>query len=149
SALFRSDDGGSSWSLLAEPRTGDTVRSVQPDPRSFSRLFATTSTSQTGAATTRVYASEDSGIHWQQGLEVAGACGGNFAFLSLDAEPVYLLLQCSGRVFESPDHGTTWGERSSPTYQAFRIQGAHDGLLYATAYDGIYRSTDGAGSWSL
>src|SRR5262249_1691511 len=60
-----------------------------------------------------------------------------------------LLLKCSGRVFASLDHGATWTERSSPTYQAFGLQVAKDGSLYAAASDGIYRSTDRAASWSL
>ncbi len=149
SALFRSSDGGASWTLLAEALSGDQVSSVETDPAARSRLYATTTHGTLNDLETRVYVSEDSGIHWQNPLDLTGSCGGSFAFEGANPEVVYVVLSCSGRIFATFDDGVSWIERASPSPVSFHLQAAPDGTLYAATYDGIFRSTDGANSWSL
>lgn len=152
--LFGSDDGGLHWTLLAEPLAGYRIDSVQVDPGTPSRLFATTlhehSTPDPDPdADTRVYVSEDSGRSWRERADFGGACGGSFAFAGASSEAVYLGLGCSNVVWSSLDHGFTWVERTSPSTESFGLVASPGGSLYAFSYEEIFRTRDGANSWEL
>ena len=152
SGLFRSEDGGLHWVLLAEPLAGEKIGSVALDPQSASRLFATTfrgDFTPDPDAETRVYVSEDAGQSWQQRADFRGVCGGSFAFGGTDVDAVYLSLACSNELWASPDHGVTWTPRISPTTDSFGVVARLDGTLYAVSYEEIFRSQDGAASWNL
>jgi photosystem II stability/assembly factor-like uncharacterized protein len=143
--VFRSSDGGLTWSLLAEALAGDTVSAVQPDPDTDSRLFATTLRFENDSAAGRLYVSEDSGTTWELREDLPGACGGSFAF----GGAIYLTAFCSNAIYASFDHGASWIERSSPAPSVLRLQATSDGTLYATALDGVFRSRDAAGTWEI
>jgi photosystem II stability/assembly factor-like uncharacterized protein len=152
SGLFRSDDGGANWALLAQPQTGDSVGSVLLDPRSPSRLFATTfrgDFTPDPDAETHVYVSEDSGRSWMQGADFKGACGGSFALAGPGSDTVFLSLDCSNGVWASVDDGETWVERISPFPELVGLVAGPEGSLYAISYDQIFRSADGANTWEL
>ena len=147
SALFRSDDGGFHWVLVIEAPVGEGIGSVEFDPQSSSRLFATFF----GGSTPETYVdvSEDGGRSWQQKAHFENACGGSFVFGVRSTDSVYLSLGCSNALWASPDHGETWIPRVSPTTDLFGLDAGPDGSLYASSYAEIFRSQDGALSWDL
>lgn len=144
SAVFRSEDAGATWTLLASALPGDTAASIAIDPRDPKRLF-TTAFRQENGFSTRLYVSADSGITWHLGGDVPLACGGTFAFDTSDPLAVYVNMACSGELLASHDAGLTWETRNS---SLGLLRSGPGGELYAVRFgEGIVFSGDGGHSW--
>lgn len=143
SGVFRSDDFGTSWTLLADALPGETAASVTIDPRDSETIYATTENAE--GSFTRLYVSADRGSTWRYVEDFMSSCGGTFAF---DARTVYLDLACSGDLYASPDRGLTWTRRSGFVRSLAASAG---GALYAEKYGSgtgaLSRSIDGGYSW--
>ncbi|MBI2837099.1 MAG: hypothetical protein HYX75_02205 [Acidobacteria bacterium] len=143
--VLKSTDGGSSWSYVNEGLTELSVTSLAVDPRSPSRLYAATRDG--------VYRTENGGARWvASGEGVPSRDWGRITIDPFVAGTVYLVLWRHG-VYKSLDHGRHWAPANNCMTQAV-YSGVSDiaidkrGRLFLATSRGVYRSTDGAASWT-
>jgi photosystem II stability/assembly factor-like uncharacterized protein len=154
--VFRSTDGGNSWSAAnggVLDQLGD-VRALVINPTSPSILYAGIPGSIAG-----VFRSTDGGNSWST-LSQALAYGGAFSLYiySLAIDPVnpsivYVGIQDEG-VFRSTDGGESWSPAGAGLPGNFggeplAINPLTPTTLYAGSNIGVFRSTDSGESWSF
>ena len=160
--LYRTTDAGGHWSVVSSPSV--TVLAV--DPRNSSTLY--------GADGEGLFKSTDGGVRWN----ASGAglpCPCYVPTLAIDPGNSSVLYAAftstsgdvNGGVFKSTDGGATWagasaglpvyelaGRRPYSAMEALAIDPADPRTLYAapglilSAGGGVYKSTDGAATWS-
>ncbi|MFH1570887.1 MAG: choice-of-anchor D domain-containing protein [Gemmatimonadota bacterium] len=139
--LYRSEDGGRTWSGAALWLAGRNVLSLAVDPEDGDRLYAGTSTG--------LFVSDSGGGAWSA---VATAGSG---ILSLATGPESHGLVYAGTlgrgVYASDDGGATW--RQSGLLEAGIIYDLATTrlsarMVYAGTADGLFASTDGGQKWS-
>ena len=138
SAVFRTADGGSTWTKLATAPDGDTARAIAIDPFDPLHLISATD----GPSGSHIYLTRDGGISWVRVVDTPGCSFPSLAFDSTFAGRAY--ADC-GRLLRSDD-GTTWTTLvvSIPA----TITTDATGAVYAVASDRILRSTDHGASWT-
>jgi photosystem II stability/assembly factor-like uncharacterized protein len=142
SALYRSDDGGRTWTAIIEAPGGDSYSEIFADPRSGERIFAA-ALKATGA--TDIYRSLDGGVTWSTILTVSTRCVPSFA---VGAGPDSLLLTCGTRLLRTADAGLSWDEPATPFTENVRLTSGPGGNLYAYSLTRIFGSTTGGSSWT-
>ena len=147
--LFRSQDGGVSWSALAHPRIGATVTRVTVSPEAPELVYA-------GTGSDGVFRSTNGGSSWN----AINAGLSSLSVLSLEVDPrnssnVYAQVgsPSAPTLFRSRNGGVSWSAIGSglPSFMivdlAFDPVNA-DLLFAATSYYGLYRSEDGGATWT-
>ena len=142
--IFKSTDGGETW------HRADTglperafVTSIAIDPITTSTLYA----SVWGAV---IYKSTDGGNSWSR---LAGGGGPKLAIDPQNTSTIYTYTG-SGNVSRSTDAGVTWANRSAgiPANAALTslvIDPITPTTLYAGGGLGVFKSTNGAATWTL
>jgi photosystem II stability/assembly factor-like uncharacterized protein len=141
SALYRTDDGGRSWTGLVEAGTGDAFSEIFADPRDGNRVFAS---AQHGNGVTDVYRSDDRGENWGTILSLSTRCVPSFA---AGGAPDSLYLTCGTRFLRTPDAGNSWDEPATPFTENVRLAAGPAGVLYAYAPSRLFRSDNLGTSW--
>jgi hypothetical protein len=160
-ALFRSTDGGDTWSAAVLPRG---IRGLAIDPQVPSTLYGVRSDDSSVAV---VLKSDDSGGTWQP-IPVKSAQGLTDVVVDpVNSSTVY--ASALNGLFKTTDGGQTWdpvtpvcSRGPSPrcdTYQILAIDPMAPSTLYAAvvesggssrgSFKGIFKSTDGGGTWRL
>lgn len=143
--VFRSVDGGGSWSAASTGLTATDVRSVAIDPVSTSTLYV-------GTATGGVFKSTDGGGNWSAAN--TGLSASDVRALAVD--PVTHATVYAGSatvgVFRSANGGGSWSAvnsgLASGDIRALAVDPVTPATVYAgTASGGVFRSADGGGSW--
>ncbi len=139
-SLYRSTDGGNSFSLLS-PQASFNPRAIAQDPSDLSRLYCIGSSGL-------VLTSSNSGLTWQTVGQLATEGGGFPESLAVDPHNAQVLCAwVSGSIYRSENGGAHW-ERVTAPYQ-FRDM-AFDpnirGRLWAATAGGV-RMSDSAGDW--
>jgi hypothetical protein len=142
SVLYRTDDAGLTWTPLIEASGADSYAEVFPDPRDGNRVFAS---AQKGNGLTDVYRSLDRGGNWSTVLTISTRCVPSFAAAG---GPDALVLTCGTRVFRTSDAGLSWDEPAAPFTAATRLAPGPAGTLYAYELTRVFRSTNGATTWT-
>jgi photosystem II stability/assembly factor-like uncharacterized protein len=140
SALYRTDDGGRSWTGLVEAGAGDAFSEIFADPRDPNRVFAS---AQRGNGVTDVYRSDDLGENWGTILSLSARCVPSFA---TTAAPDSLFLTCGTRFLRTPDAGNSWDEPATPFTENVRLASG-PGVLYAYGPSRIFRSDNLGTAW--
>lgn len=144
--LFKSVDAGLNWSAVVSPLTGRDVLSLAIDPTRSSTLYA----GIWGFAA--VFKSVDSGASWVQSNTGMNSVPGVFSILIDKATPTTLYAGTLGSgVFKSTDGGATWISRSAGINQeimSLAMDPWSPLTLYAGTADGVYKTVDGAMSWT-
>jgi len=140
-AIYRSTNGGSSWSRVANFTYHD------------ARKFLPHSTGILAATDNGLYRSTDVGATW---THLAGA--GIDIMDITEAPDGTLYTACpndGGGLYRSTDSGTTWTRvnKNLPTYKlqypTVNVVAATSSAVLCNPYlDGIYRSSDGGANWS-
>jgi BNR/Asp-box repeat protein len=164
--LFRSTDGGRSWSAVAVGQTAiPGVTAVAIDPVTPTTIYAGAVNAVCGgcAPPPLVYKSTDGGKTWS-GSD-AGLPGGTVLQLVIaPSQPATLYLNANNEIFKSSDGGRSWTHpgppRPPPNYPSFQTieQLAVDPQDSLTVFyadfggsgtvGGIFKSTDGGDNWT-
>ncbi len=150
--IYRSTDGGESWSTvvdLNQPQQRQRIGYLDQaafDPHDPSIVYA----SSTGG----VLKSADTGITWTlltNGLTPGSCCVG--AGLAVDPHhPGRIIYTINERAYVSQDAGATWRLLALPPglRRPVLLTDPHiAGRWYLYSYEGAWRSTDAGDSWSL
>jgi photosystem II stability/assembly factor-like uncharacterized protein len=151
SKLWKSTDGGTSWSLVLE--RDERLVAVAADPALPGRVYAS-------GEQTALLASGDGGLHWQvaspslspaaiDDLAFSGASGSLFA-----AAHILLPLGIEkstdfGASWQAVNQGLTLPYESPLSIDHLVVERASTGVLYAEARDSFFASKDGGLSWQL
>ncbi len=144
--LFRSDDEGRQWKR---------VEHSLPDQAEFTELVVAAASTETLFAVHdgKLLASTDQGQSWR--ARDAGLPEGKVEALSLDpAAQGRLWAASADRIFTSDDGGARWhpvgqGLPEAGTSVRAIVADASRRRIVVTTHRGMYRSTDGGGSWGL
>jgi photosystem II stability/assembly factor-like uncharacterized protein len=153
-AVFRTDDGGTSWSPSDTGIAGQTVVKILPDPSKPGALYA-----QGGSLWKRTGAGQPFTPFFPTLFDPDGD---RLDFDDLIFDPktpstLYLVAGWGSYLYKSVDAGATWQQISDfssigslPSIGFLTIDPAHPSTLYGVAArdDGIYRSDDGGFSWN-
>lgn len=146
--VFKSTDGGASWrgtglkdqialDLAVDPADPRVVYAARPDG---------------------FYRSEDGGTTWQASSSGLLRPDGNTATLdelAIDSRHGVLYVLGDGSLFKSTDRGRTWtrvweGPRPYSVLEDLRVDPGSGALYLTNPHDaGVFRSTDGAATWSV
>jgi photosystem II stability/assembly factor-like uncharacterized protein len=145
--LFKSTDRGASWSSLPLRATALVI-----DPQKPSTLYA---------AGSGIWKSTDGGVSWSNAKSgLPSNCCGSLAIDPQNPNVIYAGVY-DGGAFMSTDGGATWSDTGLPSMRdnsiavdppnpsaGLAVDPQNPGTLYAaTNGAGLFKSTDGAGSW--
>jgi photosystem II stability/assembly factor-like uncharacterized protein len=148
SGVFKSADGGTGWSGTNSGLNATYVNSLAVDPQNLSTLYATAAGS--------VLKTTNGGVHWSEMYSApASDGGGNYPASSLVIDPqvsstVYAGARPGG-VWKSTDAGASWTRTVMPKgngVHGVAIAPQNPNTVYAWNHQGLFKSSDGAASWS-
>ena len=147
--VFKSTNGGTSWSAVNSGLTGTTVNSVAVSPN-----FATDHTLFAGTWG-GVFISTNGGTSWSAvNSGLTGTAVNSVAVSPNFATDHTLFAGISGGVFISTNGGTSWSAVNSGLTNtdinsvALSPNFASDQTLFAGTFGGVFLSTNAGGSWS-
>ncbi len=143
--VYKSTDGGASWAS-----TGDigAIYTLAADPIHPDTLYADACESYT----CEMYKSIDGGASWitaTAGLPISHAV--DLAIAPDNADILYAAVDYHG-VFKSIDGGASWITSTTgitSSVYSLEIDPLVPATLYAGTRAGVYKTTDGAGTWNL
>jgi len=152
--IYKSTDGGASWSASHQGIVDRVVRVVQRDSANLAIMYA--ATLQGGG----FYKSTDGGATWapsNAGLNCVLLSGMFVATAAPNAGRVYVSTTCGGTVggvYTSTDQGASWTRLGGATMPGnvslVGISGTPDGVtLRATGTGGVLVSLDSGATWQL
>ena len=148
SRVYRSEDGGGSWSnVTGNLPNSSSIITIAVNPSDSDQIYAV-------PAQNGLYRSNNKGVSWTQ---ISGAIlpgGGIFdiAFDPVNSQIIY--LASSGRIRKSIDGGATWtgynaGFPSNIFLTTLAIDPQKPSIIYAgTNLKGVYKSVDGGINWT-
>ena len=140
--LFKTTNGGVSWSLVTVPDTS-VVEAIAIDPSNTSRIYLGTGQG--------FYRSTDNGATWAS-IAVDQTPGVSAIVINPQTPSNLFAVSSPGRVFASTDFGSTWAlsfNHANGGLQGLAIDPLNPLNIYATSgYTGVYKSSDGGHSWS-
>jgi photosystem II stability/assembly factor-like uncharacterized protein len=148
--IWKSKDGGASWTRLPGVPYQETVNAVAVSPADSRTVLA--------GGDNAIYRSADAGATWKKVLDQAESQPRmtGFAFDSAKPGNVYASSDSDGNpagVFKSTDAGVTWKAANGGIEHNSRVWGvavARDGAsVWAASSDGVYRSDDGGTAWTV
>ena len=148
--IYRSTDGGHTWSRADVELPGDTsVASIRFDPQDGNRVLAA------DGGVGNLFISEDGGQSWRQESSINQVLTPNSGIGRLftrveDGVTVFYAGTRYDGVVRSSDGGLSWawyGEGLTGSALRVRAFGDKDGALYAGTHDGVWRLTRDAGHW--
>ncbi|MES2524582.1 MAG: FG-GAP-like repeat-containing protein [Gemmatimonadota bacterium] len=154
SGLFKSTDGGGTWTQLAGglPTTADGVGrfGIGISPSNPRRIYVTA----TAGAKSGVYRSDDAGASWTRTTtdnRVFGR-GDDFASITVDPRDPNTLYSMNVVAWKSTDAGVTWkafrGAPGGDDYQRLWINPLQPDLMLMVADQGAVITVNGGETWS-
>ncbi len=153
--VFKSTDGGETWSKVSNVMEGQAVCSVFVDPSNPAVLYATATSDG------KAFKSTDGGDTWEElefGFPRLGGCG----LLVDPADSSVLFATSETGIIRSTDGGESWRKLSSETGANARLAGTvgqqvdslvndpdDASILYAASPLGILRSPDRGRTWAV
>jgi photosystem II stability/assembly factor-like uncharacterized protein len=147
SGVFRSEDGGATWTSASEGLPDRDVVALALGPGHPRTLYASVSGD--------IYASQDAGASWKRLGSAADDSGGQALVVSPDGKTLVQIAQ-GAKALRSRDGGRGWqpvrgglpGDAGAQL-GCLAFDPMNSMLLYAgTTGNGVYRSTDGGGRWT-
>jgi len=151
--VFKSTDGGETWSPSSTGLTNLSIITIAIDPKTPSTLYA--GTSEAGGPS-GLFKSVNGGESWTRlGSNVEEfRWGGGFYCIAIDPKTPTTLYVAKERLFKSTNGGTTW-VRNDQVKEGQELWGVrfvaidptNTRTLYAIASDRLFQSTDGGNTW--
>src|SRR4029077_12358996 len=145
--LYKSANGGASWTPLTRGLAAAGIAALAVDPRSRS-VYAATATTSIHQPHQPIFRSDDEGAQW---TEVNGVTLRYTYLLAVAPDRKGTVWAASiGGVFRSVDRGRTWSEADAgllPAASMFAVLPGAASLLAGTSA-GVFRSSDQGSSWS-
>lgn len=137
SGVWRSEDGGDSWTPPGEGLGNVTALAIAPDDPHT--LFV-------GTQQGRVLKSADAGVNWTPvALEQSRLVRG----LAIDqSDPSVVYAAYPDSLFRSTDRGETWAEIGFDDGAFTGVTVSSDGAVYALTNEELYRSVDRGAGWT-
>jgi len=139
----KSVDGGDSWQAINSGLSHTEVWSLAFDPNNPSRLVAGTNG--------QIYATSSLPGGWQLGTPSTQGTVWGINFVPSVPNLAYAAGFCSG-VWESSDGGDTWTQHNAGLSvlcaEALVVDPIQPTTVYASTNDGIFKSVNGADSWT-
>ena len=148
-SLFRSTNGGSTWTPINTPASGDWVTPFIQSPTVANTIYA---------GTDKVYRSTNQGTTW---TAISGALAGvgRLTILKVHPKPVFILAGDGDKLYRTKDGGTTWTDITgtlpvSANYLTDAVMSDGDPQKIWVTFSGynagqkVYKSTDGGATWS-
>jgi hypothetical protein len=148
--LWKSDDGGDTYSSSTDQMPTLGVSSILINPSNSNIMYIGTGDRDAGSAPgLGVYKSVDGGANWT--LSNSGM--GNLTVGEMLFQPGnsnIIIAATSGGIYKSTDSGATWVRKSSNTdhYKDIAYHPTNTNYLYATASGSFYRSIDSGETWT-
>ncbi len=142
--MFKSTDGGATWNPAGDGlpvfpnKALPSVRALAIDPKNPGTLYAATDGG--------LFKSTDGAMSWSpinSGLR--GIPDDAPVIDPQNSNTLYL----DGGYFKSTDGGSSWVNTGSGGRSNLVVDPQDSAVLYAVRYDGIVKSTDGGGNWSV
>jgi photosystem II stability/assembly factor-like uncharacterized protein len=159
--LFKSTDGGATWTQLTEGLPADLVQiNVAVAASNPKRLYATVATKEAGQYASSkglgVYRSDDAGLSWRKITEDPRPAmkigGGDLPVPVVDPESPDLVYSTSIVTCRSTDGGKTWislrGAPGGDDYQNLWINPHNSNILLLVSDQGAVVSVNGGKTWS-
>ena len=165
--VFKTTDGGQSWSVISGLSTGSTaltatnnssVQQIIVDPANSSIVYVRNieyiTPTNSSTALSGLYKSTDAGATWTQ----FGWIGKDMGEVTIDPSNDAHLLTCSpgnfvgAKLFDSPDSGNTWTAGASCPYNTdiLAIDPTNPSHLYIGSYSaGLLESTNGGATQAV
>src|SRR5206468_2868837 len=152
SDLYKSTDGGSTWSAVNAGLPATSVETIAIDPQTPTTLYA-------GTSSYGVFKSTDGGGRWTAANTGLPATYGALAIDPQTPTTLYAGTSSQG-LFKSTDGGVSWAaantgmpqREGSSSYRevlSVAIDPQTPSTLYAgTSGGGVFKSTDGGGTWA-
>jgi len=142
--IYRSADGGATWSAATAGLVSLDIRSLAVSPSDPQRVLAGT---RLGG-----FFSENGGSSWSAIETLPGPTIGSVLFDPASPQIAYA-AGSEGTLAKSTDGGTTWtaigANAASRKPEILAIDPSHTATIYVgTLDDGVYKSTDGGGSFT-
>ncbi len=144
--LFRTENGGATWSELGTGQSDPTVTRLVIDSQTPTQLMAVDGGN--------VWLSPDSGRRWE--VRSAGLPVGQIQVAAFDpGQPDGLWAAGANQVFASDDAGATWRRAGQPLPEAgteirgIAVDARDRAHIVLTTHRGLYASRDGARTWDL
>lgn len=158
SSLFKSTDGGSSWSETSLVQVAP-IMAIVVDPSSDDRVLVGTALPSSCAGPCPptgpggLYASTDGGTRWS---DISGGNTGLLFATSLAIDPLSSEIVYEGTYngpFKSTDGGVTWEQKgeigsSDVVGNLLTMDPADSSVIYASTDYGLYKTTDGMETWT-
>lgn len=138
--LFRSSDGGTSWTSTA---IHDEVKCLGVDTTTHA-FYAVTNPN---VGTAKVYKSLDSGTTWIDSS--VGLHGYLTSLVVAGADSRILYALSSSGVYRSINGGTDWSSVSNMVFSLIAVDPADSNTIYASDSFALYKSSDGGANWNL
>lgn len=140
-AIWKSTDGGLTWSPVGFSFPGRQVLALAADPRFSGVLYV-------GTDLGGVYKTVDAGATW---IRVSGSSTGGVGSLAIDSSG-RVFAGVGDRVFRSTDGGSSWTSVSGAlggSVVDLDVDPTRPDRIFAGTYaEGLFRSLDGGDSWS-
>ena len=139
--VWRTTDGGSSWTPMGDYFSNLSVYSVRIDPLDADTYYF-------GSTSGRIYKSEDAGATWNL-LGVAGASIINKILIHPSNSNIMFATSQNSGIFGSTDGGITWNNLIPSENRAYDVEfkPGDPSTVYASG-NGFYVSTDGGLTFS-
>ena len=148
-ALYRSTNGGTSWTGISTPASGDWVTPFLQSPTVANTIYA---------GTDKVYRSTNQGTTW---TAISGALGGAgpLTVLKVHTNPNFLLAGDGDKLYRTTNGGTNWTDITGTlpvgaNYLTDAVMSDTDPQMIWVTFSGynagqkVYKSTNGGTTWT-
>jgi photosystem II stability/assembly factor-like uncharacterized protein len=148
-SLYRSTNGGSTWTSINTPSSGAWVTPFIQSPTVANTIYA---------GTDRVYKSTNQGTTW---TAISGALSGAgpLTILKVHIKPDFLLAGDGDKLYRTTDGGTNWSDITgtlpvSTNYLTDAVMSDNDPEMIWVTFSGynagqkVYKSTNGGKTWT-